>query len=102
MPSNMKKSAKIGEEAVRHVAKLARLELTDEDVRKFRKDINDIISAFSELDKAKVKNIAPSFQPLPTKDVARDDQSGECLSQEKALENTKHKQDGYFKGPRAV
>lgn len=95
------KKIRIDADIVRHVAKLARLELTDSEIKKFSKDLNEILAAFAVLDKAKT-NEKPSFQPLPVKDVMRDDSEEKCLTQEEALANTKHKENGYFKGPRVV
>ena len=92
---------KISLETVRHVAKLARLELAEREVKRFQKELDDILVAFRDLDKAKPRCQA-SFQPLPIKDITREDQAEESLSQETALANTKHKEKGFFKGPRAV
>lgn len=92
---------KITPDIVRKVAKIARLDLTEGEVKKFSKDLNDILSAFKDLDKAKA-NVEPSFQPLEIKDVVRDDKPEDVFSQETALSNTKHKEKGFFKGPRAV
>ncbi|MFH0949325.1 MAG: Asp-tRNA(Asn)/Glu-tRNA(Gln) amidotransferase subunit GatC [Candidatus Aenigmatarchaeota archaeon] len=87
---------------VRHVAKIARLDLTDEEAKKFQKNLDEILAAFSELDKADVKGVEPALQPIPTKNVLRSDTPEQSLTQEEALKNTKHKKDGFFKGPRAV
>ncbi len=95
------KKAKIDAETVRHVAKIARLDLTDSEVNRLSKDLNDILAAFAILDKIKTNN-KPSFQPLEIKDVLREDIEGKCLTQEEALANTKHKENGFFKGPRVV
>lgn len=92
---------KISLETVKHVAKLARLELTEKEIKKFQHDLNDILLAFKDLDKAKPR-CQPSFQPLPIRDVTREDMKEECLSQKDILANTKHKEKGFFKGPRAV
>ena len=85
----------------RKVAKIARLDLTEAEVKKFSRDMNEILAAFKELDKAKA-NVEPSFQPLEIKDIMRDDNPEAVLSQNEALANTKHKEKGFFKGPRAV
>ena len=92
---------KVTPDIVRKVAKAARLELTEAEIRKFSKDMNNILLAFKDLDKAKT-DAKPAFQPLEIKDVLRDDTIEKCLSQEEALANTKHKENGFFKGPRAV
>ena len=92
---------KISKEVIEHVARIARLSLTPEEKKKFQKDLNDILSAFKDLDRASPKCKA-SFQPLEIKDVFRSDEIEQCLTQEKALANTKHKEKGFFKGPKAV
>ena len=91
---------KIDEDVVRHVAKLARLELTERETKKFENDLNDIIKAFHVLDEA--PNAEPSFQPIEMRNVLREDNIEEGLTQEIALRNTKHREKGFFKGPKAV
>ncbi len=90
------------ESIVEKVAKVARLELTEIEKKKFEKDMKEILSAFSTLDKVKTEGVEPAFQPIETKNVLREDVVEECLSQEDALANTKHKENGFFKGPRVV
>lgn len=107
-----KEKTRIDADMVRRVAKNARLELTDSEIKKFSKDLNDILAAFAVLDNVKTTakmtakgrqvEVKPSFQPLPIKDIMRDDAEEKCLTQEKALANTKHKEKGFFKGPRVV
>ncbi len=94
---------KITSDVVASVAKLARLELTGAEIKKFSKDLNDILLAFKDLDKAPVKSSTkPSFQPLEIRDVLRSDAAEQSLTQEKALANARHRENGFFKGPRAV
>ena len=87
---------------LRHVAKVARLDLTDAEVEKFTKQVNDIIAWFQELGKIDTKDVLPSFQPIKTENVFRPDEIESCLSQDESLSNTGAKEKGYFKGPRAV
>jgi len=87
-------------QTVEKVAKIARLNLTDNEKQKFQKDLNDILAAFKVLDEAKADE-KPSFQPYDIKDVLREDKEEEPLGQ-KALDNTKHKEKGFIKGPKVV
>ncbi len=91
---------RITADTVRHVAKIARLNLADSEVKRFQKELNDILDAFKVLDKCKAG--APSFQPVEIKNVVSEDAKEECLSQKDALKNTKHREKGFFRGPRAV
>ena len=90
---------KVKEETVKHVAELARLKLTASQLKKMQKDLDDILTAFKTLDEA--PSAEPSFQPIPMENVLREDAPENCLSNEEALRNTKHKEKGFFKGPRA-
>ncbi len=95
---------RVDKELLLKVASNARLNLTEAEVKKFLPQMQDILGAFSKLDELDVSKEEPSFQPLPLKNVFREDkaEAGKCLSQEEALSNTIHKKDGYFKGPRVV
>jgi len=84
------------------VAENARLNLTEAEIKEFTPQLQEILKAFSKLDKLDVSKENPSFQPIPLKNVTRKDAIEKCLSQEEALKNTKHKKDGYFLGPKAM
>ena len=87
---------------IEKVAKLARLELSEDEKLKFVKDFKDILSAFSELDKVDVKEVKDSFHPVEVRDILREDKVGECLTNEQALSQIKNKKDSFFLGPRTV
>ncbi|MBO8179195.1 MAG: Asp-tRNA(Asn)/Glu-tRNA(Gln) amidotransferase subunit GatC [Archaeoglobus sp.] len=88
-------------EDVYHTAELAKIEITEEQAKKFRKEFEKIIDYFNILDEAE-EDVEPTFHVLPITNVFREDVEGEYLSQEEALSNAKHKEEGYFKGPRVV
>jgi len=93
---------KIGMEIIEHVAELARLKLTKQEIKKFSEQLKEVLEAFSKLDEVDTKNVKELIQPIDLKNVMRDDKEEKCLSQEEALSQTELKKDGYFKGPRAV
>ena len=93
---------KIDKDLIEHVAKTARLNLSEEEVNSFLPQLKDVLEAFAKISEEDTEGIKPSFQPVELKDFSRDDVPGECLSQEDALSNSKNNKDGYFKGPRAV
>lgn len=92
----------INKQLIEHVAEVARLKLTNQEIEKFLPQLKEILEAFSKIDEIDTKNTEPSFQPVEIKNVWRADKPEPSLSQEEALKNTEHKQDGYFKGPKAV
>jgi aspartyl-tRNA(Asn)/glutamyl-tRNA(Gln) amidotransferase subunit C len=63
-------------EKVKRVAKVARLELTDEELKKFAQDLEDILNNFSVLDEAPGLT-EYDFNPIPVNDVLREDQVGQ-------------------------
>jgi aspartyl-tRNA(Asn)/glutamyl-tRNA(Gln) amidotransferase subunit C len=92
----------IDKETVKHVAELARLKLNDKEIAQFQEELKDVLEAFSKIDEVDVKEVKPSFQPIELRNAMRDDKSTKCLTQEEALQNSPHKEDGYIKGPKAV
>ena len=93
---------KIDKELIKKVATNARLNLTEAEIKEFIPQLKEIINNFEIINKAPTKNIEPSFQPLEIKNITREDKTEPCLSQEDILKNSKHKSNGYFKGPKAL
>ncbi|MEM3126673.1 MAG: Asp-tRNA(Asn)/Glu-tRNA(Gln) amidotransferase subunit GatC [Candidatus Woesearchaeota archaeon] len=93
---------KVDENLIKHIAFLARLELTDKEVKEFAPQLKEILESFKKLDKADTKNTEISLHPIPIKNRIREDETTACLSQDEALSLTEHKKDGYFKGPKIV
>ncbi len=91
---------KIDKKLVERVAKVARLELSDEEVKKFTKQFSDILNACEELNQVNTEGVQPSFHPQELKNVWREDEV-EAWEWD-PLSNTKHKEKNYFKGPRIV
>lgn len=92
----------IDEKIVKKVAGIARINLTQQEIKKFSKDLVSILDAFKDLAKVDTKNIKPAFQPIEVKNVLREDKVEKSLTQEQALSNTKNKEKKYFKGPKVV
>ncbi len=92
----------VDENTVKKVAFLARLKLSDEEIRKYAEDLKSILESFHTLQQVNVDDVDPSFQPVPIKNVTRDDEERESIPQEVALSNTSNREDGYFKGPKII
>jgi len=94
---------RLDKELVLRIAKNARLNLTEPEIKEFLPELKEVLDKFSELSKADIpSNVNASFQPIEVKNIFREDKIEKCLTQEEALKNAKHKNDGYFKGPRAI
>ncbi len=92
----------IDKKIVEHVAKIARLDLTDEEKERFTKELSAVVDSFAKIKEADTEGVEPTFQPVPISNVMRDDAEEKCLSQAEALANAEHKENGCFKGPRIV
>lgn len=92
----------ISKETIQKVAKNARLNLTEKELEEFSKELKDVINAFSEIGQLDVKDVEPSIQPIPLKNVMRDDKPIKSLTEGEVFANTRLKKDGYFKGPRVL
>jgi len=82
-------------EEVRHVADLARVDLSDAEVELFAGQFGDILAYFETLDEVPETEREPELT-----NVMRADEVRESLSREAALENAPEAEDGHFKGPR--
>ena len=94
--------SKVDKETVKKVAEIARITLSEDEVAEFSKDMESILGAFKDIQKLDTSAVRPTFQPIETKNVMRDDEIEESLDQIDALKNAQQKEKGYFKGPRAV
>ena len=92
----------VDKKLLEHVADVARIKLTEEEIKKFLPQLEEILEFFSQLKEINTDNVKPSFQPVELKNAMREDKEEECLSQDDALSLTEHKKDGYFKGPKAI
>lgn len=91
---------KIDKKLVERISKVSRIELTDKEIDKFSKELESILDAFREMDKVDTSNVEPSFHPQELKNDWREDKVDPY--EWDPLDNTEHKEDGYFKGPRIV
>ena len=92
----------IDRKLLEHVAEVARLKLSEDEIKKFLPQLKEALEFFSKLNEINTNDAKPSFHPIELKNAMREDTEKECLSQEDALSLTEHKKDGYFKGPRAI
>lgn len=90
---------KVSQDDVKHIAKLANLKLTEEEINKFTPQLSTIVDYISELSEVDTKDTEPTSQTTGLTDVSREDQviSDESLSQDKALSGTEEVHNGYFK-----
>ncbi|KAB8130122.1 Asp-tRNA(Asn)/Glu-tRNA(Gln) amidotransferase subunit GatC [Gracilibacillus oryzae] len=91
--------ADISKEQVKHVANLARLAITDEEVERMTKQLADIINYAELLNELDTDNVKPTTHVLDLKNVMRKDEPREWISKEDALKNAPDQKDGQFRVP---
>lgn len=84
---------------VEHVAKLARLHLTDEEREMFTEQLNAILQYAEKLNELDTDDIAPTTHVLHLSNVMRDDVVEESLPLDKVFRNAPDEEDGQFKVP---
>jgi aspartyl-tRNA(Asn)/glutamyl-tRNA(Gln) amidotransferase subunit C len=84
-------------EEVLHVARLARVGLTDEDVTKFQQQLSQILDHFDVLRRIDTEGVPPTTHTLPLQSVMSGDEPRDSLSQEELLTNAPLDQDGYLR-----
>ena len=89
----------VSQDDVKHVAKLANLHLTEEEIKKYTPQLSKIIDYISELSEVDTKNIEPTSQTTGLANVTSDDTVNQenILTQDEALSGTEETHNGYFK-----
>ncbi|MHA1149924.1 MAG: Asp-tRNA(Asn)/Glu-tRNA(Gln) amidotransferase subunit GatC [Promethearchaeota archaeon] len=99
----MTREKEFSKEDIDYISKLALLDLSDEEKEKLSQQLSNILSHFKKLNDLDTTNIDPMTHPIETlKNVFRKDEIKPSLSNEEALKNAQHRQDGYFKAPRIL
>ena len=91
--------ATITRDDVLHVANLARLALTDEEVERFGEQLNVILEAVGKVAELDLEDVEPTSHPLALVNVWADDEPRPSLPLEDALANAPERDDGFFRVP---
>jgi aspartyl-tRNA(Asn)/glutamyl-tRNA(Gln) amidotransferase subunit C len=89
----------ITREEVLHVAGLARLELSDEEVERFREQLSAILEAVGKVAELDLAGVEPTAHPLDLANVWADDEPRPCLPVEEALANAPDREGALFRVP---
>jgi aspartyl-tRNA(Asn)/glutamyl-tRNA(Gln) amidotransferase subunit C len=93
--------ARITRDEVLHVARLARLELSDDEVAKFQRELSDIIEAVSKVSELDLSDVPPTSHPLAIRNAWADDVPHECLPLDDVFANAPDREDDHFRVPPA-
>jgi aspartyl-tRNA(Asn)/glutamyl-tRNA(Gln) amidotransferase subunit C len=89
----------ITREQVLHVAKLAHLDLTDEEVDRFREQLSAILDAVSKVSELDLSDVPPTSHPLELVNVWRDDEPRPSLSLDEVFANAPERDGDFFRVP---
>jgi len=90
----------ISEREVRHVAELARLGLSDEEVGRMSGELGAILGSVEKIAELDLSGVEPTANPLSAVNVLRPDEPREELSREEALSQAPDPADDLFGVPR--
>jgi aspartyl-tRNA(Asn)/glutamyl-tRNA(Gln) amidotransferase subunit C len=88
---------KLNREDVLHIARLARLGLTEAEVEKFSEQLSLLLENFEVLQQVDTTDVPPTTQSIDLQTVMRDDEVAESLSAEQILANAPQKDGGFFR-----
>lgn len=89
-------------EQVAHIARLARLRFSDDELAGFTERFNQIIDYIEQLKQVDVSGVQPMEFVHGTTNVLRDDEPGPLLSTTEALLNAPRKTEGFFSVPKVL
>ena len=95
----------ISREEVTHVARLARLALTEEEIALYGEQLGRILGHADRVTSLDTEGVPPTAQPIALANVFRPDIPNDpapCLSQEEALANAPAVEAGHFRVPRIL
>ena len=84
-------------EEVRHIARLARVGLTDDEVARFQSQLSEILDYFERLNEVDSENVPPTAHTLDMRNVMREDEPRESLDKEEVLANSPQREDDFFR-----
>ncbi|NIR14850.1 MAG: Asp-tRNA(Asn)/Glu-tRNA(Gln) amidotransferase subunit GatC [Desulfobacterales bacterium] len=87
---------------VKHVAKLARLKITEPEADAYQKELNAVLEHFEALQELDTENVEPMSHVLEIKNVWREDEPRKSSKAESLMANAPNEESGYFKVPKIL
>ena len=93
---------KVDEATVRHIARLARLKVTDEEAKNLEKELTSILDWIEQLGEVNTDNVEPLRSIVETQMKKRDDEITDGGYPEKIMKNAPLTEDNFFMVPKVV
>jgi len=89
----------LSQNEVKHIAKLARLGLTEKEVEKFQKELSQILDYIEKLKEVDISNVEPTSHPIKLTNVMREDKESSKLKiqNSKLINLAPETKNGYLK-----
>ena len=91
--------APISRDDVAHVARLARLALTDDELDTFTGQLASILGHAADVEALDLDDVPPTSHPYPLQNVTRPDEVRPCLDRDEVLAQAPASEDGMFRVP---
>jgi aspartyl-tRNA(Asn)/glutamyl-tRNA(Gln) amidotransferase subunit C len=95
-------AARISRDDVAHVARLARLDLTDEELEEFTEQLGAVLEHARDVEALDTVGVPPTAHPLPLRNVLRDDRVVASLDRDEVLAMAPDAEADRFKVPRIL
>ncbi|HET6430509.1 MAG TPA: Asp-tRNA(Asn)/Glu-tRNA(Gln) amidotransferase subunit GatC [Phycisphaerae bacterium] len=92
----------VDEKLIRHIGRLSRIELTDEQVAVFGRQFADIVAYMDKLQELDTEGVEPMAHALDVSNVFGEDVPGESLGPEQALANAPARHGDFYKVPKVI
>ncbi len=92
----------LSRQEIAHLARLARLAVTDEELDRFAGQLGAVLDAVAQVGKADVEDVAPTTHAVPMTNVMRADVATPSLPREAVLAGAPAAEDGRFRVPRIL
>jgi aspartyl-tRNA(Asn)/glutamyl-tRNA(Gln) amidotransferase subunit C len=93
--------ARITRDEVLHVARLARLELADDEVGRLQEQLSDILEAVSKVSELDLADVPPTAHPLEIANAWAEDVPRPCVELDDVFANAPDRDDDHFRVPPA-
>ncbi|MDY7011460.1 MAG: Asp-tRNA(Asn)/Glu-tRNA(Gln) amidotransferase subunit GatC [Planctomycetota bacterium] len=93
---------KIDKELIRHIALLARIEMTDEQAETLGRQFTDIVAYVDKLGELDTEGVEPMAHALDVRNVLAEDTPGESLSVEQAMTNAPARDGDFYRVPKVI
>ncbi len=92
----------IQKEDVEKIAKLAKLQFSEDEIERFRTHLEEILAYVNKLNELDTEGVEPTYYVQHTGDAMREDQVKPSLPRQEALKNAPAQDKGFFRVPKVL